>query len=342
MRPELILIAALVFAFSTLLTWVVFTFASRRGLLDIPNERSSHVRPVPRGGGLAIVIASMIGWGAMGALRILDPKLIAALLGGGGAVAIIGFVDDRRRLSAAMRLLVHVAAAIWALLALGGLPPIQVGAQLVHFGGSGYVLGTLGIVWVLNLFNFMDGIDGIAASEAVFIACSGALLLLVPGHSTQILGVGLTFGAAALGFLLWNWPPAKIFMGDVGSGYLGYAISIMAIAAARDIPAAIWIWLILGGVFFVDATVTLVQRAIRRERLHEAHRSHAYQRLARRWGSHERVTLAAMLVNIAWLLPCAWMAALYPGAAIWIAMGALAPLFTVAAVAGSGRGDRDP
>ena len=183
---------------------------------------------------------------------------------------------------------------------LGGLPPLAIGHSVVNLGWAGHGLALLGIVWTLNLFNFMDGIDGIAASEAVFISCSGALLSFIHGQSGQILVLGLTFGSAALGFLLWNWPPATIFMGDVGSGYLGYVISVMALVAARDNPAAVLIWLILGGVFFVDATVTLLRRAIRRERLHQAHRCHAYQRLARQWGSHRRVTITVMLLNLGW------------------------------------------
>jgi len=125
----------------------------------------------------------------------------------------------------------------------------------------------------------------------------------------------------------------------VGSGYLGYVIGVMAVAAARDNPAAVWIWLILGGAFFVDATVTPVRRVLGGERLHEAHRCHAYQRLARQWGSHRRVTLMMLLVNLGWLLPCALVAADYAGPAAWTAVGALAPLVVLAVAAGSGRRD---
>ena len=166
----------------------------------------------------------------------------------------------------------------------------------------------------------------------------GAMVSVVNGmlFARRLKKVAGTVGAACLGFLLWNWPPATIFMGDVGSGYLGLAIAVIALAATRDNPAALWIWLILGGVFFVDATVTVVRRAIRRERLHQAHRGHAYQRLAQRWGSHQLVTIAAIALNIGWLLPCALLAALYPQAAVWIVPGALAPLVLLALALGSG------
>jgi Fuc2NAc and GlcNAc transferase len=336
-RPEILLVSGLVLALSASLTRAVRAFCWKHGWLDVPNERSSHVVATARGGGLSIVIAATCALLALRWLHAIDTDLLLALIGGGGAVAIVGLVDDQRRLSGGIRLSVHFAAGLWALICLGGLPPLAFGGHVVNLGWAGHVLGLLGIVWSINLLNFMDGIDGIAASEAVFIICSGVLLTLAHGQSTQLPGVGLAFGAACLGFLLWNWPPASIFMGDVGSGYLGYVISVLAIAAARDNPAAVWIWLTLGGVFFVDATVTLVRRAIRGERLHEAHRSHAYQRLARLWGSHRRVTVTLVLVNVAWLLPCAWLAALHPGAAMWISVGALAPLVILAVGAGSGR-----
>ncbi len=337
MGPEPLLVSVLVLALSASLTKAVRRLSRRYGLLDVPNVRSSHVAPTPRGGGVSIVIAATSGLLFLRYLDAIRIDVLLALIGGGSVVALIGFLDDHRRVPAGIRLAVHVAAALWALVCLGGLAPLMIGHRVVDLGWAGQVLALLGIVWTLNLFNFMDGIDGIAASEAVFITCAGALLTLVHGQASDTVAIGLAFAAACLGFLLWNWPPATIFMGDVGSGYLGYVISVMALAATRDNPAAVWIWLILGGVFFVDATVTLVRRAIRRERLHEAHRGHAYQRLARRWQSHRRVTITVLLVNVGWLLPCALIAALYPQAAVWVAAGALALLLLVALGAGSGR-----
>jgi len=136
--------------------------------------------------------------------------------------------------------------------------------------------------------------------------------------------------------LIWNWAPARIFMGDVGSGYLGYVIAVLAIASARDNPATLLSWLILGGVFFCDATVTLVRRLLRRDRVYEAHRSHAYQRLARRWQSHSRVTIAVMAINVCWLLPCALFATAHPQFALWSTLGAYAPLILLVLFTGAG------
>src|SRR5205807_9594710 len=145
-----------------------------------------------------------------------------------------------------------------------------------------------------------------------FVAWAGALLGTFAGTSGDAAAVASVFGAACCGFLLWSWPPAKIFMGDVGSGYLGYVIAVLAVGATRDNPVALWAWLILGGVFFVDATVTLLRRLLRGERVYQAHRSHAYQWLARRWGSHAKVTCAVLIVNVLWLLPCAVFATRRP------------------------------
>jgi glycosyltransferase WbpL len=337
MGSDAVLTAITVLVGSALLTGLVLKLASSRGVLDVPNARSSHSVPTPRGGGVAIVLATTAALIVLALRGSLQFNLLFALAGGGVAVAAVGFADDRRPLSTGARLAVHFAAAIWAVAWLGGMPSVRIADHIVTFGWGGYLLGTIGIVWTLNLFNFMDGIDGIAASEAVFIACAGALLALVGGNSAAVPATGLVFGAACVGFLVWNWPPARIFMGDVGSGYLGYVIAVLALAATRDDPVALWVWLILGGGFFVDATVTLVRRLVRGDRVHKAHRSHAYQWLARRWGSHRRVTVAVMMLNLIWLLPCAFLATLHPDHAVAIAVVALVPLVALAIAAGAGR-----
>ena len=334
------LVAGAAFVAALLLTAVVRKFALSFRVVDVPNARSSHAVPTPRGGGLASVIAASVVIAALTAMDRVAVDVFMALVPGGLFVAGVGFIDDRWPLPAKVRLLVHVAAAVWALAWLGGLPPLQWGDRVFTFGWGGYVLGAVGIVWTLNLFNFMDGIDGIAASEAVFIALAGAVLHLVAGLGGQLPVVAVVFASACAGFLVWNWPPAKIFMGDVGSGYMGYVIAVLAVLAARENPVALLLWVILGGIFFVDATVTLIRRVARGERASQAHRSHAYQWLARRWGSHSRVTWATVLINLVWLLPCAFLAQYYPRSAGWMVLLALAPLIVVAIGAGAGR--REP
>jgi Fuc2NAc and GlcNAc transferase len=321
---------------SAALTLLVRRHALSRGVLDHPNARSSHTHPTPRGGGMSIVIVVSIA-AALFIYRDMSDALPWAILSGGLAVAVVGYLDDRSSLPVRVRMIVHVASAGLAVFLLDGMPPIQWGAAVVHLGFWGDVLAVFAIVWMLNLFNFMDGIDGIAASEAAFVAAAGAGLCWLVGIHSPTSATAAAVAAASLGFLLWNWPPAKIFMGDVGSGYLGYVIGVLALATAREDPAALWTWVILGGVFLVDATVTLARRTARGERVYEAHRSHAYQWLARRWSSHKRVTLSVTAVNVLWLLPCAYFAALRPQLAAWTALVALTPLVIAAVAAGAGQ-----
>jgi Fuc2NAc and GlcNAc transferase len=323
---------------SALITYTVLRLALARGLLDLPNERSSHAQPTPRGGGTAIVVASTAAFIGLYLLGRLDIRVLAALLGG-LLVAGVGLIDDHRPLRAGPRLGVHLIAALWAVAWLGGLPPLRVGTRLAELGVIGYALATLAVAWTTNLFNFMDGIDGIAACEAAFVAVAGATLSVAGSGAA---GAALVFAAACMGFLMWNWPPARIFMGDVGSGYLGYILAVLALATAREDGTAAWIWLILGGVFFADATVTLIRRVLRREPLYQAHRSHAYQWLARRWGTHRSVTAAVLLVNLCWLLPCAVCAMKFPDYSVWIAAGALAAVAIIALAAGAGRPEALP
>ena len=161
----------------------------------------------------------------------------------------------------------------------------------------------MAVVWTLNLdFNFMDGIDGIAASEAAFILLAAAGLSFYFGNPTpQELAPGLIAAAASLGFLRWNWPTARIFMGDIGCGYLGYVIAVLGLESSRASVVNVYAWIILGGLFLIDATVTLCRRLLRGERAHQPHRTHAYQWLARRWGSHAKATTAVIAVRSFWL-----------------------------------------
>jgi Fuc2NAc and GlcNAc transferase len=328
-------LALLAFLVAVIGTDFVRRYALKRELLDIPNERSSHNRPTPRGGGLAIVLATMLPFVVLARAGMVDRNLLSALVVGGGAVAAVGYLDDRFRLSARIRLTVHFGAAIWALWQLGGLPTLQIFNHTVSPGPIGYAVGAMGIVWVLNLFNFMDGIDGIAASESSFIGLAAALLAWVAGDGIgAVFSSSLVLSAACFGFLVWNWPPAKIFMGDIGSGYLGFVIAVLAIAAARESPVALFVWLILGALFFADATVTLIRRLIRGERVYEAHRSHAYQVLARRWSSHRAVTIMVSLINLFVLLPIAWVAMTRPGWAPLIAAAVLTALAIVVLLVG--------
>lgn len=295
--PLLCLLAAL------LLTGAVRRYALGRQLLDIPGARSSHHTPTPRGGGLAIALTVPAALLALQALGELDPAPVIALCGAGMAVAVIGFVDDHRHVPAHWRLLVHAAAAVWALLWLDSAPGVELPA--LHFGPAGLstALLTLALAWLLNLYNFMDGIDGLASAEAVCTALGGGVLFLVAGRPGEATAC-FCLAAAAAGFLRWNLPPARIFLGDVGSGFLGITLGVLALHAASLAPQLLWSWLILLGVFVVDASITLLRRLIRGERVAQAHRSHAYQHAAQRFG-HGPVTATVTAINLLWLLPIA-------------------------------------
>ena len=285
-----------------------------------------------------MVAATTAGILVLSGAGIVSVPLTAVLVLGALSIAAIGFWDDIRPAPVAVRMTVHFGAAVLAVYVLGALSGIRVGNSVVHLGAAGFVLGVLAVVWILNLFNFMDGIDGIAASEAAFAFFGSAGIVLFVAHGSPAdAAPALLAGAACCGFLRWNWPPAAIFMGDVGSGYLGYVIAIIALASLQTNQLSLFTWLILGGVFFVDATLTLARRVLRGKPVYQAHRTHAYQWLARRWGSHARVTTAVIAVNLLWLLPCAILTVKFPGSAWWLCIVALAPLVVCALLSGSGR-----
>lgn len=179
----------------------------------------------------------------------------------------------------------------------------------LDLGLLGSVLAAFYLVWLLNLYNFMDGIDGIASVEAISVCLGGALLFLFVGEF-KVAQVTLVLAAAVMGFLFWNFPSARIFMGDAGSGFLGIVLGIQSLQAAWIAPQLLWSWIILLGVFIVDATFTLLRRLIRGEKVYEAHRSHAYQFASRHYGRHLPVTLAVFAINFVWLLPFAVLVAL--------------------------------
>lgn len=293
---------------SLILTAALRHYAHARQLMDIPNARSSHTSPTPRGGGMAFVASFLTALLLLGSGGALPSSLAWALAGGGGGIALLGFLDDHRHIAVRWRLLGHFAAAAWVLYWLGGMPqdilpglPADLGWLLLA-GGAFY------LVWILNLYNFMDGIDGIAGVEALCVCLGGGLASILAEQPSLALPPVL-LACAVSGFLYWNFPPARIFMGDGGSGFLGIVLGTLSLHAGGVAPELFWSWGILLGVFVVDATVTLLRRLVRGEAIHQAHRSHAYQHAARRFGGHLPVTLAVAAINLAWLLPMALLVA---------------------------------
>lgn len=330
-----ILLALVAFALAAVLTHLIARPGSRLAVLDHPNERSLHQRPTPTGGGIGIGLAILVtGLAAV----VLAPESNHVLWIAPGALVIsaVSFVDDRRHLSVPVRLLVHALVAV--LLLAGGLaqpallelPGIRWEAPPV----VALIMSAFYTVWLINLYNFMDGMDGFAAGMSVI--GFGTFALLAAGEDHRLfVALCVSIAGAAGGFLLFNFPPARIFMGDAGSSLLGYLAAAFSLWAAVDGIFPLWVGVLVFSPFVVDATVTLVRRAISRQPVWRAHKSHFYQRLVQMGWGHRRTVIAEYLVMGAcafsalaamrwdparqWLLLLAWTLA-YTAAMLSITM----------------------
>jgi Fuc2NAc and GlcNAc transferase len=284
-------------AAALLLTIGVLRYALGNALLDVPNERSSHLQPTPRGGGLAIAIVVLAGVITLGAIGALTPRVAIGIAVGGALVASVGWVDDHRTVSAGVRLIVHLVAAAVLVIALGGFESLGAGTWDLRLGVLGSPIAIVSTVWLINLYNFMDGIDGIAGAVALVAGLVGAVVLWGAG-SAALACVSLLLAASSAGFLVLNWAPARIFMGDVGSGFIGFSFAAIALVSESEGSVPALFWLLLLGVFVVDSTVTLLRRLLRRQQWMDAHRSHAYQRLVQSGFSHRRIAAGSALVTL--------------------------------------------
>ena len=300
--------AALAFFLSWVLTAGMRRYALSAHLVDEPNARSSHSAATPRGGGVAVVVTFLLFVVSLWVIHAIPQEGLASLLGSGLVVAVVGAMDDKKHVPARWRFLAHTAAAVWTLFVLNGIPAVPIFGFDIDLGWPGLVLAAVYLVWMVNLCNFMDGIDGVASIEAITVCVGGALTWWL-ATGTPYWHVPVIFAACVAGFLAMNYPPAKIFMGDSGSGFIGIVLGIFSLWTARQAPEMFWCWFILLGGFVVDATTTLVRRVRRGEQFNEAHRSHAYQYASHKHGSHQRISLAFGLVNLLWLLPVAMLVA---------------------------------
>jgi len=283
---------------AVLITWAGVhwfrSWAEKRRIMDLPNERSSHTRPTPRGGGLVIAAVTLVLgavpvvlYGAAGSIR-----MFLAYAAGAAVIVTISWFDDIRSVNRWLRLSVHIlgaALAMWGIAFWGSLTLPFLGP--VHLGWMGALVTLVWIVGLTNAYNFMDGIDGIAAGQAVVAGLFW--WIIARQYGLPMSSLGLLAAATSLGFLLHNWPPARIFMGDAGSAFLGYTLAALPLTGT-----AIWtpgVGLTLGVLcvwpFVFDTVFTIARRLLRRENVFEAHRSHLYQRLAIVGWSHRAVTL---------------------------------------------------
>lgn len=268
-------------------------------VLDHPNERSSHTQPIPRTGGVGIVIAILLSGAVIGQQSTTELSSLGWLAGSILLLAITSFIDDRGELSPQYRLLVHVVVAL--LLCYGGFSLTHVGLpgrDLIIF--HPYLVGVVTcfyIVWMINLYNFMDGVDGLAGGMAVVGFGTFSVLGFLAGDAV-FAWLSLVVASAALGFLVFNFPPAKIFMGDTGSSVLGLLAAVFSIWASRRGVFDFWLSVLVFSVFIVDATVTLLRRIVNREKVWRPHRTHFYQRSVRQRSDHRRTTLTAYAIMI--------------------------------------------
>jgi len=307
-----------VYAITVLLAWWITAWARRyalqQAILDHPNHRSSHSEPTPRGGGITIAVLVMAGVMMLWLTEYISLQLFLALGGGGFLVATVGWIDDRWNISVIWRAASYLAASAWAVYWIADLY-----APDLHYDFWIYAGIVVLISWLVNLYNFMDGTDGLAAAEGITTASITAILLLLAGQSGLAILL-LILSAACGGFLIWNWPPAKIFMGDIGSCLIGFLFGAVALISYLNGSLSPAVWLILLSIFICDASLTLLKRILKREKWYSAHRSHAYQLLVQAGFSHKQLLIGLLLVNLL-LYPFAVVAHYAEDWSWWLTVG---------------------
>jgi UDP-N-acetylmuramyl pentapeptide phosphotransferase/UDP-N-acetylglucosamine-1-phosphate transferase len=305
---------------SLVVTSLALVYARRRGLLDLPGKRRSHTQATPRGGGIGVVAAAVLAglpsWYALDPAA--SPVRVGAIALAVVAVALIGWRDDHAPLSVLPRLTVHVIAAL--LVVAAGLAP---GPWPGVLGWMALLPLTVVLVGFINAHNFMDGIDGILGQQGLFVMLGYGLLAIEAGQA-GLAAFAFASAAGCLGFLFFNFPPARVFMGDVGSGALGLALGAVAALLVQRNPARFWGCLILPSAFLVDSGLTLARRVFGGQRWYAPHRQHLYQWLVRVNWSHARTDVAYMTWNLVMVAPLAWLAVRWPARGVWCAVAAYA------------------
>jgi Fuc2NAc and GlcNAc transferase len=278
-------------------------------ILANPNYRTLHESPTPKGGGLIFsllfVFSVLILWG----FNELSNQLFYVLGFGGLIATLFGFIDDIKNTRAKTKLIIQLFLGIWTiywlnfseLLLLDWMPDFVIIPFILFF-----------MVWTMNAYNFMDGIDGMAASGAIFISSTLASVLLLTGGSVEFIGIFILIAFTVSGFMVFNWPPATIFMGDSGSVFLGYIFGSLLLFTVFNNDISVWSWLTVSGYFFSDTTVTQIMRVILVRKWYLPHRSHAYQNLARITNSHLKITGGVTMYNLIWVLPLTLWSSLQP------------------------------
>lgn len=286
---RLFLLYIILFLFSFFLTFFIRKLAIRKSILDFPNERSSHKIPTPKVGGLAIAVVWFAGLFYLYITDKIEYRLFFGFIPG-AILVVIGIIDDIIAIRPLYRLIFQLIVSCIAVTVIGGLEKIDFGFFTLENKLILSVFAVVGIIWFINLFNFLDGIDGYIGMEVVFIT-SSALVLFNDTVAAILL-------MATLGFLIWNWQPARIFMGDAGSTLLGFNMAIFSVYYQNTSKSSLIIWLMLSSVFWFDATLTLLRRLKRREPLIIPHKKHAFHRIVQSGFSHQKTVIFAFFLNL--------------------------------------------
>jgi Fuc2NAc and GlcNAc transferase len=308
------MIAISIFAVAAILSAalcvLIFNYAQRRDLIDIPNPRSLHQTPVPRGGGAAMLIAASLCSVFILTKFNATEAVFLAWIACGIAMGLLGWIDDHRNLPLAPRLACQLLiAVVFAIVLLRASDSTFFDAFTAYYFACLLVV-TIVIVWMVNLYNFMDGADGYATTEALLVAGCGAIIVGLRSAEVPSL-LALSVAGSAAGFLIWNWQPAKIFMGDVGSYFLGFQFAALVAYDTFCGPGP-WVWLILLAPFTVDSSLTLALRILQKKSWWQAHRSHNYQLIVLGGWSHARLVIALSLVTLLVLAPLAAFTVIEP------------------------------
>ena len=296
--------------------------AISKDIVANPNFRNLHASPIPAGGGIVFSSVFVFSIFFIWWLNQISDDLFWVLAVGGGSAALFGFLDDLKDIRASIKLVVQFFLSGWLLFWFDGGPILYIEwlPALVAIPVSALLL-----VWMINAYNFIDGIDGMAISAAVFVSGVITLVMLLTNGDPALTVVFVLLLVSSSTFMVFNWPPASIFMGDSGSVFLGYIFGTLIFFTVKSGDISIWTWLIVFGYFFADTTVTQLIRIILVKKWYLPHRSHAYQNLARITGSHLKVTGGVVLYNVVWILPLTLWSAMKPETAILAVVLSITP-----------------
>jgi Fuc2NAc and GlcNAc transferase len=302
---ESIFIFIILATFSSLFVHLILHYAHKRQILDHPNERSSHVMPTPRGGGLAIVL--LVTGTAIASIKEADFNHVIVYIVCGIVIAFLGWRDDISSLSPKIRFIVQGLVAAVSIYVLGYFKSVTIPLfGELQLGVVGIIITFLWILGLINAYNFMDGIDGMAGGVALAGVCAWMFLSANMGNNF-VFWISFAIAASSLGFLFHNWSPAKIFMGDVASTFLGYTFAVLPLLSADEGGDALMLGTLIMWTFIMDAGVTFIRRGLKRENVFAAHRTHLYQRLVASGYKHATISLLYIFLTLlAGFLSYAW------------------------------------